>query len=140
VLLRSSTSHQEGCSRDWAVSLTQFSAGYDPWVRQAHLVRVEWRPGKRGRPEPVEIPDSEFSLEVELVLLAMGFLHPQHSRLQEDLGLELDSRGALAVDAACRTSRPGVFACGDAVTGASLVASAIAQGLKAARCVAAALL
>ncbi len=140
VLLRSSTSHQEGCSRDWAVSLTQFSAGYDPWVRQAHLARVEWRPGKRGRPEPVEIPDSEFSLEVELVLLAMGFLHPQHGRLQEDLGLELDSRGALAVDAACRTSRPGVYACGDAVTGASLVVSAIAQGLKAARCAAAALL
>jgi glutamate synthase (NADPH/NADH) small chain len=67
------------------------------------------------------------------VLLAMGFLHPEHRRLLEDLGLELDPRGNLAVDAACRTSRPGVYACGDAATGASLVVSAIAQGVKAAR-------
>jgi glutamate synthase (NADPH/NADH) small chain len=131
-ILRSSTSHQEGCTRDWAVSVTQFSAGYDPWVRQAHLARVEWRPGKGGRLEPVEAPDSEFSLEVELVLLAMGFLHPQHGRLLEDLGLELDSRGNVAVDGSCRTSRPGVYACGDAANGASLVVSAIAHGLKAA--------
>ncbi len=132
AILRSSTSHQEGCTRDWSVSVSQFSAGYDPWVRQAHLVRVEWRPGKGGRPEPVELPDSEYSLEVELVLLAMGFLHPQHGRLLEDLELALDGRGNVAVDAAYRTSRPGVYACGDATTGASLVVSAIAHGLKAA--------
>jgi len=130
-IMRSSTSHQEGCTRDWAVSVTQFSAGYDPWVRQAHLARVEWRPGKGGL-QPVELPASEFSLEVELVLLAMGFLHPQHGRLLEDLGLELDRRGNLAVDDSCRTSRPGVYACGDAANGASLVVSAIAHGLKAA--------
>ncbi len=66
------------------------------------------------------------------MLLAMGFLHPQHGRLLEDLGLELDRRGNLAVDDSCRTSRPGVYACGDAANGASLVVSAIAHGLKAA--------
>jgi glutamate synthase (NADPH/NADH) small chain len=104
-------------------------------VRQAHLERVEWKPGKDGRPEAVGLPGSGFSLDVELVLLAMGFSHTEHGRLQEDLGLELDARGNLAVDAACRTSRPGVYACGDAATGASLVVNAIAQGVKAARCV-----
>jgi glutamate synthase (NADPH/NADH) small chain len=132
LLLRSSTSHQEGCTRDWSVSVSQFSAGYDPWVRLAHLLRVEWRPGKGGRPEPVELPDSEYSLEVDLVLLAMGFLHPRHGRLLEDLELKLDDRGNVAVDPGYRTSRPGVYACGDATTGASLVVSAIAHGLKAA--------
>jgi glutamate synthase (NADPH/NADH) small chain len=132
AVLRTTSSHQEGCTREWGVSVVQFSAGYDPWVRLAHLVRVEWRPGRGGRPEPVEVPDSEFSLEVELVLLAMGFLHPEHGRLLENLGLELDPKGNVAADAACRTSRPGVFACGDAASGASLVVSAIASGVKAA--------
>jgi len=131
AVLRSSTSHQEGCTREWAVTVTGFSAGRDSRVRQAHLARVEWQPGKGGF-QPVEVPGSGYSLEVELVLLAMGFLHPRHGRLLEDLGLELDVRGNVAVDAACRTSRPGVYACGDAATGPSLVVSAIAHGLKAA--------
>lgn len=137
--LRSSTSHQEGCTRDWAVSVTQFSGGNDPWVRQAHLARVEWKQGDSGRPEPVEVPGSEFNLEVELVLLAMGFLHPEHGRLLEELGIALDPQGNVAVDADYRTSRPGVYACGDAATGASLVVSAIAHGVKAAHSVGAAL-
>jgi glutamate synthase (NADPH/NADH) small chain len=137
AILSSSTSHQEGCTRDWAVSVTEFTGGHDPWVRQAHLARVEWRPGKGGRPEPVEVPGSEYSLEVELVLLAMGFLHPRHSRLLEDLDLELDARGCVAADAACRTSRRGVYVCGDAASGPSLVANAISGGLQAARCAAA---
>jgi len=135
-ILRSSTSHEEGCSRDWSVSVTQFSGGYDPWVQQAHFVRVEWRPGRGCRSEPVEIPGSEFSLEVELVLLAMGFLHVEHGRLIEDLGIALDGRGNIAIDAACRTSREGVFAAGDAASGASLVVSAIAHGRRAASSVA----
>jgi glutamate synthase (NADPH/NADH) small chain len=137
AILSSSTSHQEGCTRDWAVSVTEFTGGHDPWVRQAYLARVEWRPGKGGRPEPVEVPGSEYSLEVELVLLAMGFLHPRHSRLLEDLDLELDARGCVAADAACRTSRRGVYVCGDAASGPSLVANAISGGLQAARCAAA---
>jgi glutamate synthase (NADPH/NADH) small chain len=139
AVLRSSTSHQEGCTREWAVSVTRLSAGRDSRVRRAHLVRVEWQPGRDGRLEPAEVPGSEFSLEVELVLLAMGFLRPPHGRLLEDLGLELDARGCVAVDAACRTSRPGVYACGDAATGPSLVVSAIAGGLRAAGSVASAL-
>jgi glutamate synthase (NADPH/NADH) small chain len=131
-ILRSSTSHEEGSTREWAVTVTQFSGGYDPWVQQAHLTRVEWKPGRSGRPEPVEVPGSEYSLGVDLVLLAMGFLHVEHGRLLDALGVELDTRGNLAVDEAFRTSRPGIFACGDAVRGASLVVSAIAQGRQAA--------
>ena len=138
-VLRSSTSHLEGCTREWGVSVTGFSAGHEPWVRKAHLMRVEWKPGQDGRPEPAEVPGSEQSMDVELVLLAMGFLHPEHGRLLQDLGVELDARGDVAADAACRTSRPGVWACGDAATGASLVANAVAQGVKAAGCIDAAL-
>jgi glutamate synthase (NADPH/NADH) small chain len=131
-ILRTSTSHEEGSTREWAVSVSQFSGGYEPWVRRAYLYRVEWKPGQDGRPEPVEIPGSEYSLEVELVLLAMGFLHVEHGRMLEALGVELDARGNIAVDEAFQTSQPGIFACGDAVRGASLVAGAIAQGRQAA--------
>ncbi len=139
AILRSSSSHQEGCTREWSVSITGFSAGFDARVRQAHLVRVEWRPGGNAGLQPLEVPESGYSLEVDLVLLAMGFLHPRQGRLLEDLGLELDARGNVAVDAACRTSRPRIYACGDAATGPSLVVSSIAHGLKAARSVAEAL-
>ena len=130
-VLRSSTSHQEGCTRAWGISVTQFSGGYDPWVQLAHFARVEWQPGRGGRPEPVEVPGTEESLSVELVLLAMGFLHPEHGRLLEDLGVELDTRGNIAVDAGYGTSKEGIFACGDAATGASLVVNAIAHGVQA---------
>jgi len=139
AILRSSTSHEEGCLRDWAVSVTRFSGGQDNRVRQAHLARVEWKPGRNGRPAPVEVPGSELSQEADLVLLALGFLHPEHGRLLADLGVELDPRANVAVDADCRTSRPGVYACGDAATGASLVARAIAHGVKAASSAGAAL-
>jgi glutamate synthase (NADPH/NADH) small chain len=131
-VLRTSTSHEEGSTREWAVTVSQFSGGYEPWVRRAFLRRVEWIPGRSGRPEPVEIPGSEYSLEVELVLLAMGFLHVEHGRLLDELRVELDARGNIAVNEAFRTSQPGIFACGDAVRGASLVVSAIAQGRLAA--------
>jgi glutamate synthase (NADPH/NADH) small chain len=135
AILRSSTSHQEGCLREWEVSVTRFEADRDSRVRRAQLVRVKWQTGPGGQIQPVELPGSQFHLETELVLLAMGFLHPVRDRLISDLGLELDARGNLSVDAAYRTSLPGVWACGDAVTGASLAAAAIARGLGAARCV-----
>ncbi len=140
AILRTSSSHREGCAREWSVSPVRFTAGFDGRVRGVQLARVEWQGGGNGgRPEPVTVPGSGYGLEVELVLLAMGFLHPRRGRLLEDLSLELDARGNVAVDAACRTSRPRVYACGDAATGASLVVSSIAHGLKAARCVAEAL-
>ncbi|TFG64212.1 MAG: glutamate synthase subunit beta [Spirochaetales bacterium] len=129
-ILRSSSSHEEGCERDWGIETLRFS-GRGIQVEEATFCRVNWDMSavSAGKPPKMErIPGSEFSLKVDLVLLAMGFLHAEHSRLVTDLGLELDSRGNLAVDAAGMTSHGGVFAAGDAVTGASLVVKAIAQG------------
>lgn len=81
-ILRTSTSHEEGCCREWAVSVTQFTGGYDARVQRAHLVRLDWqRPENGAPPAMAEIPGSDFSIDVDLVLLAMGFVHVEHSRL-----------------------------------------------------------
>jgi len=102
-ILRTSTSHEEGCQRDWSLSVTQFTGGYDANVLQAHFVRVEWKkPDAGGRPVMVELPESEFSMDVDLVLLAMGFEHVEHSPLLEDLGVTLDEQGNIRVDDAYR--------------------------------------
>jgi glutamate synthase (NADPH/NADH) small chain len=135
-ILRSSSSHEEGCERMWSVNTAQFTGGYDPWVQKAHLNRVEWQPeqsadGAPARFRPVDIPGSEFELTVDLVLLALGFVHVEHRPLVEDLGIELDGRGNIAVDR-YQTSEPGIFAAGDCHTGASLVVRAIYQGRGAA--------
>jgi len=83
----------------------------------------------------VEVPGSEFELEVELALLALGFLHAEHGPLLEDLGVELDPRGNLAVGPDYMSSAPGVFSAGDAHTGASLVVRALDHGRRAAAAV-----
>jgi glutamate synthase (NADPH/NADH) small chain len=80
-----------------------------------------------------EIPGSEFVIETELVLLAMGFLHPKHEGLLSGLGVELDPRGNVKTDADKMTSVPGVFAAGDMARGQSLVVWALAEGREAAR-------
>ena len=79
-----------------------------------------------------EIPDSAFSIEVDLVLLAMGFIHPEHEGLIKDLGIDLDDRGNISTNSDRMTSIPGIFAGGDSVRGASLVVWAIAEGRQAA--------
>jgi len=81
------------------------------------------------------VPGSEFSDDFDLVLLAMGFLHVRHGRLLADLGVEIDGRGNVRTDETGRTSVDGVWAAGDAATGASLVVRAIAQGRAAARAI-----
>jgi glutamate synthase (NADPH/NADH) small chain len=88
---------------------------------------------KNGRFEPVA--GTEFDLDADLVLLAMGFVHPEREGLVEQLGLELNQRGNIVVDQDFRTSVPGVFAAGDAQRGQSLVVWAIADGRKAARAI-----
>ena len=148
AILRSSTSHQEGCQRLWSVNTVQFTGGWDPWVRKAHLNSVEWKPDERPaagsaggsvssatRLRPVEIPGSEFELDVELVLLALGFVHVQQGPLIEQLGIILDPRGNIAVDECYQTSQPGIFAAGDCHSGASLVVRAIDHGRRAAAAV-----
>ena len=135
-ILRTSTSHEEGCHRDWSI-LTKAFEGKDNMVSRIHFTRVEWENSKPGSPPTMkEIADSEASLDVELVLLALGFVHTEHNRLHEALGIEYDARGNIALSGNYHTSVKGVFAAGDATTGASLVVHAINHGRQAARAIA----
>ena len=127
--LRTSTSHEEGCERRWSV-LTKRLSGANVRASELHGVEVQWNSGPKGW-EMEEIPGTEFSMRVDLVLLAMGFAHVFHGGLVENLGLELDPQGNVVVDDHM-TSEQGVFAAGDATLGASLVVSAIDAGREAA--------
>jgi glutamate synthase (NADPH/NADH) small chain len=132
AILRESSSHEEGCERRWSVSTKRF-AGRGVQLQRAFCAEVQWRQTAHGlRPE--EVSGTEFALDVDLVLLAMGYLHVQHSRLLDELGVEFDSRGNIRTQH-YRTSAGGVFAAGDAHTGASLVVTAIWHGRQAARVV-----
>ena len=133
LVLRSSAAHEEGGVRDYNILTKRFS-GANGRVRRLHAVRLEWgRPDESGRPAMREIPDSELVIEAELVLLAMGFLHPKHEGLLSDLGVDLDPRGNVKTDASKMTTVPGVFAAGDMARGQSLVVWALAEGREAAR-------
>ena len=132
MILRTSGAHEEGGIRDYNI-LTKSFSGSNGHVEKLHGVRVDWSPGDDGRPQMHEVPGSEFELETELVLLAMGFLHPEHKGMLEQLGVELDGRGNVKVDGNKMTSVPKVFAGGDMVRGQSLVVWAIAEGRDVAR-------
>ena len=125
-ILRTSTSHEEGCIRRWSV-LTKRFTGVGVRVSELHGCEVQWTQTPKGW-KMAEVPGTDFSLKVDLVLLAMGFLHVMHSGLVDKFGLELDPRGNVAVGADFQTSVPGVFAAGDVQRGASLVVHAIAAG------------
>ncbi len=129
--LRSSHAHEEGCQREWSVSTTKFS-GRNGRVEKLHAVRMEFEKDAQGKNRMVEVPNSAFELDVDLVLLAMGFTGPAKPGLLTDLGVALDPRGNVAVNADYMSSVPGVFAAGDAKRGASLIVWAIAEGRKAA--------
>ena len=131
-IMRTSTSHEEGCERIWSVMTKRF-AGYETRVGSLHACEVDWEKDF-GRWKINEKPDTEFKLDVDLVLLAMGFLHVEHQGLVRDMGLKLDERGNVVVEN-CRTSEPWVFAAGDTVEGASLVVRAIKGGRDAAAAV-----
>ena len=127
--LRTSSSHEEGCDRDWAV-LTKRVVG-DNEVKGLECVRVEWEGGKMQ-----EVPGSEFTLQADLILLAMGFTGPRKQGLLDQAGVELDARGNVAANVTdYRTSDPQIFACGDMRRGQSLVVWAIREGRQAARAV-----
>ena len=132
-ILRTSTSHEEGCERDWAITTAKFE-GQDGKLHAAHCKRVQWEIDKTtGQYVMKEIPGSDFVIQVDLVLLAMGFVHVEHSKLLTDLGVQFDSRGNVATNGNYMSSIPGVFAAGDTVRGASLVVWAINQGRHAAQ-------
>jgi glutamate synthase (NADPH/NADH) small chain len=132
-ILRTSPAHEEGGIRDWSINTKAFS-GENGHVQKLHAVRIEFGPpGPDSRRPMNELPDTEFCIDCDLVLLALGFLHPQHEGLLNALGVEYDARGNVRTDAGYMTTVPGVFAAGDMRRGQSLIVWAIAEGREAAR-------
>jgi glutamate synthase (NADPH/NADH) small chain len=134
--LRTSSSQEEGAERDWAVT-TKSIEGKDGKVTAINCVRLEWIQDAHGAWNMEEIPGSEFQLKADLVLLAMGFVHPVFEGMLEELGVELDSRGnvkgSTEGDQAYYTSLEKVFSAGDMRRGQSLVVWAIREGRQCAR-------
>ncbi len=126
MMLRTSHAHEEGCDRQWSVSTTKFS-GRDGQVTKLHAHRVAFEGGKF-----VPVPNTEFELDVDLVLLAMGFTGPVKNGLLDSLGVTYDARGNVASDEHYMTNLDGVFSAGDTRRGASLIVWAIAEGRRAA--------
>jgi glutamate synthase (NADPH/NADH) small chain len=136
LMLRSSSSHQEGGEREYAL-MTKRLVGRNGRVERLEGVQVRFgAPDETGRALLEEIPGSEFERPAELVLLAMGFVHPTHEGLLNDLGIDLDARGNAGANTRdFATSEPGVFAAGDCRRGQSLVVWAQWEGREAARAV-----
>ncbi|MBN1628202.1 MAG: glutamate synthase subunit beta [Thermoleophilia bacterium] len=133
LMRRDSTSHKEGGTRYWSVDTTAFSGEQDR-VRQVHCTQVEWTPDEtRGLLHPQAVPGSEFTLEADLVLIAMGFVGPSRTQLVERLCIAKDDRGFIGCSEGRMTNVEGVFVAGDMRRGASLVVHAIADGMQTAR-------
>ena len=131
--LRTSSSHEEGCERDWSVMTKNF-AGADGRVTTLNGVGLEWSQSEDGRMEMQEVNGSDFELKADLVLLAMGFVHPIHEGMIEALKVNLDDRGNVDADTeAYQTSVDKIFAAGDMRRGQSLVVWAIREGRQCAR-------
>lgn len=124
--LRTESAHEEGGNRNWSVATTHFTGDEQGNVKQLHGVRVG------AAPKFAPIPGTEFTLDVELVLLAMGFQGPVRNGMLQQLDVALDARSNVATDENYMSSVPGVFAAGDMRRGQSLVVWAIAEGRKAA--------
>ena len=127
--MRTSSSQEEGCERRWSVMTKAFS-GDNGHVKELHGCEVQWTLAD-GDWKLKELPGTDFSLKVDLVLLALGFLHVTHDGLVKDLSLQLDAKGNVIADG-YQTSEPWVFAAGDTISGASLVVRAINSGREAA--------
>jgi glutamate synthase (NADPH/NADH) small chain len=135
IKLRTSSSHEEGCDRDWSVTTKRFE-GRNGKVEKLIAARVEWHRDGNGPPKMVEIPGSEFEIKADLVLFAMGFTGPVQQGLLTALGVEHDARSNVKADTdSYRTSIDKVFAAGDMRRGQSLVVWAIREGRQAARAV-----
>src|ERR1700730_3715075 len=132
MILRTWTSHEEGVIRDWSIN-TKYFEGEDGVVKKLHGVRLNWK-SDNGRMTMEELPGSEFTIDCDLVLLALGFLGPEPDGIVGGLGLKLDQRGNIACEN-YHSSVPGVFAAGDSRRGQSLVVWAIWEGRECARAV-----
>lgn len=125
--LRTSSSHNEGCTRRWSLNTKRF-IGEKGVLKQAELVQVEWNKNDKGQWQMSEVEGSTEIIDVDLVLLSMGFTQPVHTGLLDNLGLEYDARGNVKVDENKQTSVNKIFAAGDVEKGASLVVHAIQAG------------
>ncbi len=135
MMLRTSSSHEEGGDRDWAIQTKAFLGDRNGQLRALQVVQVEWNtPAAGGRAQLREIPGTEKEIPCDLVFLALGFLHPQFRGLLEKLGVDLNDRGNV-VDQNYQTSVDKVFVAGDMRRGQSLVVWAISEGREAARAV-----
>jgi glutamate synthase (NADPH/NADH) small chain len=129
-ILKTSTSHEEGCERRWSLNTIEFK-GENGTVKEVVVEEVEWTKDANGRWIMNSTGKTEV-IEADLVFLALGFVHPVHKGLLEELGVKFDERGNVKADGLSMSNIGGVFATGDAVMGASLVVRAIASGRKVA--------
>ncbi|OGW94526.1 MAG: glutamate synthase, partial [Omnitrophica bacterium RIFCSPLOWO2_12_FULL_45_13] len=133
MLLKTSSSHEEGGAREWAV-LTKKFIGENGVVKKVQCVRTDFSRGEEGLCHVMkEIPHSEFEIEADIVILAVGFVHPEHNALLKELGVEFDQKGNVKTDDKYMTSQRKVFSAGDMHRGQSLIVWAIYEGRTAAR-------
>ncbi len=130
-IYKTTSSHEEGCNRKFSILSKRFS-GENGVVKWLSASQVDWHMNGTGKYKMSELPDTEFELEADLVLLAMGFEHVIHEGLVNDFGIALDDHKNIAVDASYMTNVPGIFSAGDSKRGASLVVWAIQEGREAA--------
>ena len=134
IILRTSTSHEEGCGREWGILTKEFLGDEHGHLRALRSVRIEWyTDAANGQQKFRELPDTQQEWPCQLALLAMGFVGPEVQGPVADLGLTLDPRGNVLAGSDYHTSRSGVFAAGDMRRGQSLVVWAIHEGREAAR-------
>lgn len=132
MILKTSSSHEEGGKRQWAI-LTKEFIGKDGHITKLECIEVEFiKDEKTGRDKLQEIPNSAFTIPADLVILAVGFVHPVHGGLLSELKVALDARGNVKTDDQFMTSKKGFFAAGDIRRGQSLIVWAISEGRKAA--------
>lgn len=131
MILRNNSSHEEGGEREWSVA-TQYFSGENGNVTEINCVRLEWLEDENGKRKMAKIEGSEFVLKADLILFAMGFLHPEKDALLTEFKVDLDSRGNVKSDDKNSTNIHGVYVAGDMHIGQSLVCKAIADGREAA--------
>jgi glutamate synthase (NADPH/NADH) small chain len=134
MILRTSTSHEEGCERQWSIVTKEFVGDEQGNLKGLKVVEVEWVKQEPGKSPFWELPGTEKIIPCELALLALGFLHPQHKGALDQLNVDRDERGNVKASK-FKTSVEGIFAAGDMRRGQSLVVWAISEGREAARAV-----
>ncbi len=132
LIFRTSSAHDEGGERDYSILTKKFS-GENGILKKLHAVKIEWVKGDDGRMNFKEVAGSDFTIDCDLVFLAMGFTGPEKNALIQDLEVDLDARGNVSAAADKATSIPGVYAAGDMRRGQSLIVWAIAEGRECAR-------